>query len=48
MATMPNSPISYTDLIQPDRISGRVYYDQAVFRDEIGENLASRMGLCRP
>jgi len=37
MATMLNSPISYADLIQPDRISGRVYYDQAVFQDEIAK-----------
>ena len=37
MATMPNGPISYVDLIQPDRINGRVYYDQAVFHDELAK-----------
>ncbi|HJU28955.1 MAG TPA: aromatic ring-hydroxylating dioxygenase subunit alpha, partial [Candidatus Binataceae bacterium] len=35
MATMLNSHLEYGQLVLNDRISGRVYYDADVFRDEI-------------
>ena len=35
MATMLTSPADYSELIQSDRISGRVYYDAAIFREEL-------------
>src|SRR5579863_5157652 len=35
MATMLTSSTDYGELIQSDRISGRVYYDDAIFREEL-------------
>jgi phenylpropionate dioxygenase-like ring-hydroxylating dioxygenase large terminal subunit len=35
MATTLTSEVNYPDLIQSDRISGRVYYDPAIFREEL-------------
>ncbi len=35
MATMLTSSTDYSQLIQRDRISGRLYYDPAIFREEL-------------
>lgn len=35
MATTSNGSINYGELVLSDRISGRVYYDRAIFQDEI-------------
>ena len=47
MATMLTSSTNYGELIQSDRISGRVYYDAAHLPRGTRKNLVSRMGLCR-
>ena len=41
MATMLTPSADYSELIQSDRISGRVYYDPAIFREEL-EKIWSR------
>ena len=35
METTHNGLINYGELIQSDRIGGRVYYDPAIFREEL-------------
>jgi fatty-acyl-CoA synthase len=35
MATTIASEVDYQDLIQSDRINGRIYYDPAIFREEL-------------
>ena len=35
MASMPNGQTNYNDLVLNDRINGRLYYDRAIFHDEI-------------
>ena len=35
MATMLSTQTDYNDLVQDDRVSGRVYYDPAVFEEEL-------------
>jgi len=33
MATMLSTQTDYNDLVQDDRVSGRVYYDPSVFEE---------------
>ena len=35
MTTTLTSEVDYQDLIQNDRINGRIYYDPAIFREEL-------------
>ena len=35
MATMTSVQLNYSHLVRDDRVSGRVYYDPAIFRDEM-------------
>src|ERR1700682_1333280 len=35
MTTSMTSEVDYQDLIQSDRINGRIYYDPAIFREEL-------------
>src|SRR6202040_3809747 len=35
MATMLSTRTDYNELVQDDRVSGRVYYDSAVFEEEL-------------
>ena len=35
MATMLNSQVDYNQLVLNDRVSGRVYYDPEIFREEM-------------
>jgi phenylpropionate dioxygenase-like ring-hydroxylating dioxygenase large terminal subunit len=37
MASMPNGQLNYNDLVLSDRINGRLYYDRAIFQDEIAK-----------
>ena len=46
MATMLSTQTDYNELIQNDRISGRVYYDAASSAKN-SKNLVSRMDICR-
>ena len=35
MATMLSAQADYNQLVQDDRVSGRLYYDPAVFEEEL-------------
>ena len=37
MASMINGQLNYSDLVLSDRINGRLYYDRAIFHDEIAK-----------
>src|SRR5688500_19001262 len=35
MTSLSHSAIDYDDLVQPDRVHGRLYYDPAIFEEEL-------------
>ena len=47
MATMLTSTPNYGELIQSDRISGRVYYDPAIFREELKKSGTANGSMSR-